>query len=96
MLPHCGQEYQEQSKTAKLKEANVKLICIKHETNLHALYIDDLTEGEGYNLKKRITNDPVHYHERTQHILPANTTFLQQQLRTVEQFTFDNYMKINA
>ena len=75
---------------------------MKHATNMHALYIDDLTEGEGYNLKKRIINDPVqrpfplNYHERTQHILPANTTFLQQQLRTVEQFTFDNYMKINA
>ena len=67
--------------------------------NMHALYIDDLSEAEAINLKKRLLNDPVQrpyplcYHERTQHILPVST--LQDQLYKVEDFTVNNLMKIN-
>ena len=66
---------------------------------MHALYIDDLSEAEAINLKKRLLNDPVQrpyplsYHERTQHILPVST--LQDQLYKVEDFTVNNLMKIN-
>ena len=67
---------------------------------MHALYIDDLSEAEAINLKKRLIDDPVqrpyplNYHERTQHILPVST--LQDQLHKIEDFTVNNIMKINS
>ena len=50
--------------------------CIKHAKDMHALYIDDLSEAEAIELKKQLTLDPVqrpyplNYHEMTQHVLP--------------------------
>ena len=68
---------------------------------MHALYIDDLTEAEGVDLKKEIIRDPVqrpfplNFHERTQHIFPNEHSLLQKQLNKVELFTQENKMKIN-
>ena len=84
------------SKRSKCKTAS----CKKHAANMHALYIDDLSEAEAINLKKRLIDDPVqrpyplNYHERTQHILPVST--LQDQLHKIEDFTVNNIMKINS
>ena len=67
---------------------------------MHALYIDDLTEGEGINLKKQLIPDPVqqpfplNFHERNQQILPAGS-ILQINLNKIEEFTQKNKMKIN-
>ena len=76
--------------------------CIRHAEEMHALYIDDLSEAEAINLKKLLVKDPtqrpypLNYHERTKHIFPANKSTLQQQLYSVESFTDINLMKINA
>ena len=75
--------------------------CMKHAKDMHALYIDDLTEAEGVDLKKEVIDDPVqrpfplNFHERTQHIFPTENSLLQKQLIKVEQFTIENKMKIN-
>ena len=85
----------------KLKRSSCKTkSCKKHAADMHALYIDDLSEAEAINLKKRLINDPVvrpfplNYHERTQHVLPVST--LQNQLCKIEDFTDRNMMKINS
>jgi hypothetical protein len=71
-----------------------------HSKEMHALYIDDLSEAEAIELKKQLVDDPVqrpfplNYHERTQHVLPAGS-ILQQNLNRVEEFTLTNQMKIN-
>ena len=75
--------------------------CSKHAKDIHALYIDDLSELEAIKLKKQLIRDPVtrhfplNYHERTQQILPPGG-ILQKHLDKVEQFTTNNQMKINA
>ena len=85
--------------TAKFKTCK-KLGCIKHAKDMHALYIDDLSEAEAINLKKQLVDDPnqrpfpLNFHERTQHVLPAGS-ILQQNLNRVEIFTETNKMKIN-
>ena len=67
---------------------------------MHALNINDLSEAEAVNLKKRLLNDPVvrpfplNRHERTQHILPSGS-ILQQNLDKIEEYTAANLMKIN-
>ena len=74
--------------------------CEKHSKDMHALYIDDLSEAEAVNLKKQLMNDPVirpyplNRHERTKHILPAGS-ILQNNLNRIESFTSINLMKIN-
>jgi hypothetical protein len=74
--------------------------CTKHAKDLHALYIDDLSEAEAIELKNRLIVDPVqrpyplNYHERTKHILPTNS-ILQQNLVKIENFTVNNLMRIN-
>ena len=53
--------------------------CRTHKKDMHALYVDDLSEAEAVNLKKQLVNDPVvrpfplNRHERTQHILPGGS-----------------------
>ena len=75
--------------------------CAKHAVDMHALYIDDLSEAVAVDLKKQLIEDPVkrpyplNYHERTKHILPIESNLLQKQLLKVEKFTLDNKMKIN-
>ena len=75
--------------------------CIKHEKDLHALFIDDLSEAEAVELKKQLIPDPVqrpfplNYHERTQQVYQAEQSLLQNQLNKLENFTIKNQMKIN-
>ena len=74
--------------------------CKKHSKDMHALYIDDLTEAVAVDLKKKITQDPVerpfplNYHERNQQILPAGG-ILKKNLDKIENFVNLNQMKIN-
>jgi hypothetical protein len=74
--------------------------CIKRAKDIHALYIDDLSEAEAIDLTKRIVDDPIqrpfplNFHEQTQHVLPAGST-LHQNLYRVEEFSATNKMKIN-
>ena len=74
--------------------------CPKHARDMHALYIDDLTEAQGINLKKELIPDtvqrpfPLNFHERNQQILPSGSV-LQQNLERIEEFTINNKMKIN-
>ena len=75
--------------------------CKKHAKDIHAVYIDDLSELEAIELKKQLMKDPVqrpfplNYHERTQHIFPTENSRLQAQLTKVESFSVTNQMKIN-
>ena len=88
-----------QSCNAKLRNCR-KEECMKHPKEMHALYIDDLTEAVAVNLKKQIISDPVqrpfplNYHERTQHIIPEGN-ILQKNLENIEKFTKSNQMQIN-
>ena len=74
--------------------------CEKHSKDMHALYIDDLSEAEAVNLKKQLMNDPVirpyplNRHKRTKHILPAGS-ILQNNLNRIESFTSTKLMKLN-
>lgn len=77
-----------------------RLRCTKHAKDMHALYIDDLSEAEAIELKKQLIDDPVqrpfplNYHERTQQVLPPGG-ILQKNLDRIENFTTINQMKIN-
>ena len=74
--------------------------CKKHAKDIHAVYIDDLSELEAIELKKQLMKDPVqrpfplNYHERTQHIFPTENNKSQAQLTKVERFSFSNKIKI--
>ena len=74
--------------------------CNTHTKNMHALYLDDLSEAEAINLKKQLIKDssqrpyPLNYHERTEQVLSVST--LQEQLLKIERFTIENKMKINT
>ena len=88
--------------TCKAKYKTCKLVgCVKHAKDMHALYIDDLSELEAIELKKQLISDPVerpyplNYHERTRQVLPAGS-ILQKNLDKIELFTENNKMKINA
>ena len=76
--------------------------CSKHKTNMHAIYLDDLSEAEAINLKKQLVKTantkpyPLNYHDRTEHSFPPANSFLQNQLYKVEQFSVQNQMKINV
>ena len=95
-VPRLIMESQCRKKLSKCKTEN----CITHAKDMHALFIDDLSEAEAINLKKQLMDDPtqrpypLNYHERTKHILPGNS-ILQQNLTKIEEFTFTNKMKIN-
>ena len=75
--------------------------CLKHKKDMHAIFIDDLSELEAIDLKKQLTLDPVvrsaplNYHERTGMILPPNS-ILQKNLTKIETFAAENKMKVNA
>ena len=77
-----------------------KVVCIKHSKDTHAIFIDDLSEGEAIQLKKQLIPDPVKrpyplkYHERTQQILQHS--ILQKNLSKIDIFTQNNQMKINS
>ena len=74
--------------------------CIMHPKEMHALYIDDLTEAHAIDLKRQLIVDPVqrqfplNFHERTHHILPAGS-ILEKNLDKIENFTLKNKMLIN-
>ena len=84
----------------KLKTCK-KVDCIKHAKQTHAIFIDDLSEVEAIQLKKQLVPDPVNrpyplqYHERTQQILPQESSILQKNLIKIENFTKSNQIKIN-
>ena len=94
-IPRITMSVRCQNKLSKCKTRN----CNTHQQDMHALYIDDLSEAEAINLKKQLINDPVqrpyplNYHERTKQILIDSK--LQENLIKIEQFTLENKMKIN-
>ena len=73
--------------------------CSKHKKDMHALFLDDLSEAEAIDLKTQLINDPLkrpyplNYHERTKQILPESK--LQVNLNNIEAFTLNNKMRIN-
>ena len=95
-VPRLVMDSQCRKKLSNCKSEN----CNTHAKDMHALFIDDLSEAEAINLKKQLMDDPtqrpypLNYHERTKHILPGNS-LLQQNLTKIEEFTFANKMKIN-
>ena len=60
----------------------------------HLKYIDDSTVADSLNLKKQIINNPdlnqpmpLHYHERTGHILPEGLFEVQMQLNAIKSYS---------
>ena len=74
--------------------------CVKHRKDIHALYIDDLSELEAINLKEQLVTDlqnrplPLNFHERFGKVLKDDST-LQKNLTKIQNFTLNNRMKIN-
>ena len=74
--------------------------CEKHPKDMHAVFIDDLSEAEAIEMKKQLIADPnrrpypLNYHERSQQILPPGS-ILQENLNKIEIFTLNNQMQIN-
>ena len=66
---HCPQSL------AKCKDD----ICSTHDSTTHALYVDDLSELEAFDLKVKLTRDtanrpfPLNLHERTEHVLSGKS-----------------------
>ena len=76
--------------------------CKSHSKESHAVYVDDLAEAEAIDLQRQLVADPItrpfplNFHERTQHILPAESSLLQKQLLKVDHFSFANQLVINT
>ena len=100
LRPHIPRLLASNECIAKRKNCKAES-CVKHSKDMHALYIDDLSEAEAVELKRQLFNDPIqrpyplNYHERTKHIFPAKSSLLQKRLLKVEDFTMQNHMKIN-
>ena len=100
LRPHIPRIMFNTTCTDKFKTCKKKS-CQKHAKQTHAIFIDDLSEAEAVQLKKQLVPDPkqrpfpLQYHERTQHILPQESSILQQNLKKIENFTTNNQMKIN-
>ena len=66
---------------------------------LNLKYIDVMSMLAAFNLK-HIRDDPVHrpsplnYYERTRHVLPLESNFLQEELNSLETFTSKKLLKI--
>ena len=66
---------------------------------LNLKYIDDLSMLAAFNLK-HVRDDPVHrpsplnYNERTRHVLPLESNFLQEELNSLETFTSKKLLRI--
>ena len=75
--------------------------CSEHPKDIHAIYIDDLSELEAINLKNQLIPDatyrprPLSFHERTSLHFPKSASILQKNLKKIESFTDRNLMKIN-
>ena len=75
--------------------------CPEHPRDIHAVYIDDLSELEAVNLKSQLVIDnsnrprPLKRHERTMHCFPGASSKLQKNIEKIENFTEANLMKIN-
>ena len=70
-------------------------------TNIHLKYIDDLSLAQAINLKECLINNPdpnpprpLSYHDCTNHLLPADSYQLQDQLHQLVRYREDN--QINA
>ena len=69
-----------------------------HSLNLK--YIDDLSMLVAINLKKSLTDDPVHrasplnFNERTRQVLPVEDNVMQELLINLENFTSDKQLRI--
>ena len=70
--------------------------------NMHLKYVDDLTLAEAINLKNALIVEnemnrerPLRYHDRTEHLLPAGASQVQQQLSDLQEYAEANSMKIN-
>ena len=68
----------------------------------HLKYVDDLSLAQSINLREHlITNPdpnparPLAYHDRTHHLLPANSNALQDQLNQLVEYSQRNQMQIN-
>ena len=91
VLPDC---------TKKLSKCTDKQ-CQKHPKQTHIIYVDDLGEAEAVNLEQQLILDPTNrplprnFHERTNHILPAENSLLQNQLLETEKFSKNNLLQIN-
>ena len=71
--------------------------------NIHLKYIDDLSVAQAINLKECLVTNPnpnptlpLSYHDRTNHILPAESYQLQDQLNQLVKYSEDNQMVINV
>ena len=76
--------------------------CSVHCKDMHAIYIDDLSEAEAINLKKQLIPDsterqrPLTFYESKELVFPVENSLLQKNLTKVENFTIENKMKINS
>ena len=76
--------------------------CQKHPKQIHATYIDDLSEGEAVNLRYQLSKDnslrqqPLTFHERKGYVFKQQDSLLQRKLLEIESFTKENKMKINT
>ena len=71
-------------------------------TNIHLKYVDDLSLTQAINLKECLINNPdpnpprpLTYHDRTNHLLPADSYQLQDQLHQLVRYSEDNQMVIS-
>ena len=64
-------------------------------------FVDDASIASKINLKKSLVPDPysrsrpLQFHERTQHVLPAENNYLQYRMHEAEKFFEENKMIIN-
>ena len=70
--------------------------------NIHMKYVDDMTQAEAINLRDCLISNPdpnplqpLAYHDRTQHVLPADKCQLQDQLDQLVDYCHINQMRIN-
>ena len=81
---------------------HIPRITLSLRSSISVKYVDDHSCAVKINLKNNLTDDPQdrprphNFHERTQHVLPRHSNFLQNMIEDLHQFTESNLMKMNV
>ena len=93
----AGYKQLEKNIGAKITQGLSKRTPIPH---FHLKYVDDLSLVKAINLRESVVTNPnpthpVSFHERTHHILPANSCNLQSELNKLHEHSQTHQMRIN-
>ena len=100
LINAAGHQHLEKHLGSKITVGLNKRTPMRHT---HMKYVDDLSLAQSLNLREKLISNPdpnpprpLAYHDRTQHLLPANSCALQDQLDQLVEYSQRCQMQINV